>query len=108
MSTEQTKEETVFHRAIQIESAAERADFLRSACGDDSALVARVEALLRVHYDNTAFLKVRPVSTNGTLDASPLREGPGTMIGRYKLLQRIGEGGFGVVYMAEQTEPVKR
>jgi tetratricopeptide (TPR) repeat protein len=45
---------------------------------------------------------------NATLDNSPLTEGPGTVIGRYKLLERIGEGGFGVVYMAEQQEPIRR
>ncbi len=101
-------EEAIFDEAIKIKSDAERAAFIKSACGDDIALLARVEALLKVHFEDKSFLKSPPAGIAGTLDAPPLTEGPGMSIGRYKLLQLIGEGGFGVVYMAEQQEPIRR
>ena len=54
------------------------------------------------------FLESPVLDPNVTLDESPLSEGPGTVIGRYKLLERIGEGGMAVVYMAEQERPIRR
>jgi serine/threonine protein kinase len=101
-------EEAIFNKAIKIKAAAERAAFVKSACGDDAALLVRVEAMLKVHFEDENFLKSPPGGMDVTLDAGPLTEGPGTKIGRYKLLQLIGEGGFGVVYMAEQQEPIVR
>jgi serine/threonine protein kinase/tetratricopeptide (TPR) repeat protein len=101
-------EEAIFNEAIKIKSYAERAAFIKSACADDTALLARVEALLKVHFEDKSFLKSPPVGIDSTLDAPPLTEGAGMSIGRYKLLQLIGEGGFGVVYMAEQQEPIRR
>jgi WD40 repeat protein/serine/threonine protein kinase len=101
-------EEAIFNEAIEIKSFVERAAFIKSACGDDNALLARVEALLKVHFEDESFLKSPPAGIDGTLESSPLTEGPGMRIGRYKLLQLIGEGGFGVVYMAEQEKPIRR
>jgi serine/threonine protein kinase len=101
-------EEAIFNEAVRIRSDTERAAFIKSACGDDTALLARVEALLKVHFGDESFLKSPPAGVASTLDAGPLTEGPGTKIGWYKLLQLIGEGGFGVVYMAEQQEPIRR
>ncbi len=101
-------EEAIFNKAIEIKSLAERATFVKSACGEDAALLARVEALLKVHFEDASFLKSPPAGINSTLDTPPPTEVPGMKIDRYKLLQLIGEGGFGVVYMAEQEEPIRR
>src|SRR5262245_44558122 len=91
---------------------AERADFLDRAVGGDAALRGRVEALLKAHDSPEGFL-AEPVADFGAIiDSSPtetpLVEKPGTLICPYKLLQQIGEGGMGVVFMAEQTEPIQR
>src|SRR5258707_5191152 len=90
-------------QAWDITPAEERLRFLTSACGKDAALLARVQALLRADESGESFLPEQPRAT-----VVPITEKPGDRIGRYKLLQQIGEGGCGVVYMAEQTEPVRR
>ncbi len=84
--------------------APERAAFLDRACGGNAALRASVDALVRAHDRAGPFL-AEP--TAGAPRAESV-EAEGAVIGRYKLLQKIGEGGFGVVYMVEQTAPVRR
>src|SRR5262245_47787562 len=93
--------EALFNAAADL-PAGERAAFLARECAGDPEARERVEALLR-ELDRSGSLG--PAAAG---DETPLAEGPGTIIGRYKLLQQIGEGGFGVVYMAEQQEPVVR
>ncbi|MHC5185311.1 MAG: protein kinase domain-containing protein [Planctomycetota bacterium] len=100
-------EETIFHAAIEIDSPQERDAYVKSACGEDAELLSRVQGLLKYHFDNKSFLK-SPAAAAVTLNESPATEKPGETIGRYKLLQQIGEGGFGVVYMAEQRHPIQR
>src|SRR5208283_3156712 len=102
-------EKEIFFEALDKHTPEERAAFLDGACGGDPARRARVEVLLADHFQQDAFMK-KPAVEGGrpTIRVSPIQEAAGTVIGRYKLLQQIGEGGCGVVYMAEQQEPVRR
>src|SRR5262249_57913476 len=96
-------EHELFAAALEIDVPAERSAYLDRACGGDDALRARIEALLRAYERAGSFLAAPPVPGPATLDAPRSLEGPGTVIGPYKLLQAIGEGGMGTVYMAEPT-----
>ncbi len=100
-------ERDIFIAALQKTDAAERRGYLDAACGTDVALRQQVESLLQIHEEAGSFLE-SPAQTSLATTDSPVREGPGTVIGPYKLLQQIGEGGMGTVFMAEQTQPVQR
>jgi len=106
--------QNLFNAALERSDAVERARFLTEACGADAALRERVEKLLLAHEEIGGFMAEPSLQPAG-LDVNsaeradlPLTERPGDRIGRYKLLQQIGEGGCGVVHMAEQEEPVRR
>src|SRR5262249_53138785 len=100
-------EKSIFLEALEKSSASERKAFLDQACGDNARLRAEVEALLRAHEKPQGLLDV-PETSAQTIEGLSACEAPGTAIGPDKLLQQIGEGGMGTVYMAEQTEPVHR
>jgi serine/threonine protein kinase/tetratricopeptide (TPR) repeat protein len=99
-------EKKIFEAARQLADRAARRSYLQQACGDDQALLARVEALLRVHDEQRAFLESPAVPPPTFPDGAG--EGPGTQLGPYKLVERIGEGGFGVVFEAVQQQPIRR
>ena len=97
---------TILDRALELNSP-ERDAYIEGACGDDVELRQEVEAMLQAHEEAGDFLAA-PTNENAATIPSFPNEKPGTIIDRYKILQLIGEGGFGAVYMAEQQKPVKR
>src|SRR5438067_3333611 len=101
-----TQLESIFLAARE-RPAADRAAYLAEACRGDAGLRARVEALLAAEPDLGGFLEP-PAPTSDFTGAASTAVPAGTVIGRYKLHEQIGEGGFGVVFMAEQTHPVRR
>jgi serine/threonine protein kinase/WD40 repeat protein len=110
VSTPPNPEVAILSTALELRPE-ERAAYLEKACADDTALRGRVEGLLRAHEQAGDFLETPPTGLDpakSPLISVPLAEKPGDRIGRYKLLEQIGEGGCGVVYMAEQEEPVRR
>jgi WD40 repeat protein/serine/threonine protein kinase len=100
-------EEEIFHEALARSCPEERAKYLEQACAGNPALRASVEALLRANIGASGFMESPGPAPVATVD-EPVAERPGSVIGPYKLLEQIGEGGFGVVYMAEQQQPVRR
>ncbi|MEE8153340.1 MAG: hypothetical protein V3T53_00100, partial [Phycisphaerales bacterium] len=96
----------IFEQAVTL-AIEDRGAFLDGACGRDVACRAEVESLLLAHDEAAGFLN-SPTSGSPVTITRPLSEGAGSVIGRYKLLELIGEGGFGAVYMADQKEPVRR
>jgi len=98
----------IFSRAVEMASAEVRAGYLEGACGGDERLKARVEALLAHHVQDSFLQQPAAVPGPRATVLRPVTEKPGDRIGRYKLLEQIGEGGCGVVYVAEQEEPIRR
>src|SRR5262245_29181847 len=100
-------EASIFLEALNKRSPGERAAFLDRACGGNAELRRGVELLLRAHANAGGFLADSPAQGAVTADL-PVDASSGAVIGSYKLIEPIGEGGMGSVWMAQQTEPVKR
>src|ERR1017187_886553 len=110
MSSSQNREEALFALALE-KPADKRAAFLDAVCEGDTALRQRLEALLAAHEQPETLLATQAEAARPTIKldlADAPDEAVGQTLGRYKLLERVGEGGCGVVYVAEQTEPVRR
>ncbi|HEV8541801.1 MAG TPA: protein kinase [Verrucomicrobiae bacterium] len=109
--TVMSRKEAIFDAALGL-TVAQRTAYLARVCGEDAQLRLEVENLLRAHQNSGDFLEEpalpSPDKTVLSAQVAPLTEKAGDKIGRYKLLQQIGEGGCGAVYMAEQEEPVRR
>jgi eukaryotic-like serine/threonine-protein kinase len=105
MNDQSENAKSIFLDAIERHSPDQWAAFLDQACAGNNALKLAVEKLLRAQLEIGSFHEEPRQSE--TLD-EPMRDGPGTVIGTYKLLELIGEGGFGIVFMAEQMRPIRR
>ena len=113
MSHEKPKAKPIFAKALEIEEPEARESYLDDACGGNAELRAEVADLLAAFEQAGSFLKKPAVEADTkafgpTVDMPAVAEAPGQLIGRYKLLQQIGEGGMGSVYMAEQEKPIRR
>src|SRR5579872_7094960 len=105
----------IFLKAMDLSSVDERAAFITRACAGDEALRKRIEVMLNAAEDPNSFLEKPAVAIEPTIDLLPnppknhtLNDRPGSRIGPYKLLQQLGAGGMGVVFLAEQEEPIQR
>src|SRR5215475_12542422 len=110
MTSPESREEWILRHAQELPFE-RRADFLNGACAGDSPLRQRIEAMLARQQQAEPGPATQSQHSQSTLRidlADAFEETVGQTLGRYKLLEKLGEGGYGVVYVAEQTEPVRR
>jgi WD40 repeat protein/serine/threonine protein kinase len=108
MTASRPDSEAIFHAARHIPDPDRRRDYVREACGGNPARIEDVEALLAAADGPDSLLDRPAADALSATIGPPTAEGHGTVIGPYKLIEPIGEGGMGSVWMAQQTEPVRR
>jgi WD40 repeat protein/serine/threonine protein kinase len=108
MPPDSNREREIFGEALELGSLEEQRAFVKGACGGDEALRQAVEALLEAYRQAGGFIPDRSAEPGQMPGGPAFAEAVGSLVGRYKLLEKIGEGGCGVVYVAEQQEPVRR
>ena len=108
MNATHDRAKSIFLNAVEITASEERLAFVKLQCAGDDRLRTDVNELLEHQQSLGSFLEPPAANMGAAIDPSPILEGPGTLIGPYKLIDQIGEGGFGVVFMAEQERPVRR
>src|SRR5262249_28811580 len=101
-------ERSIFAAALDIADPAQRAAYLDEACGHDPQLRRHLDELLAAEGKLGSFLARPPVVSDATVQYEPITERPGSVIGPYRLIEQIGEGGMGLVFVAAQQEPVRR
>jgi serine/threonine protein kinase len=107
MAEQSNQAKSIFLEALEGHAPEQWPAFLEHACAGDPPLRAEVERLLRAQAEMGSFHEAPRAALFATVD-DPVAERPGTVVGPYRLVQPIGEGGFGVVYLAEQQQPVRR
>src|SRR5579875_2205772 len=112
MNAKSNPAKAIFLEAVEKHDPDQWSTFLDRACANEPELRCRVEMLLKAHQEvgtdlNRAVDEDPALSPVATID-DPIHERPGTMIGPYKLMEQIGEGGMGLVFVAEQQHPVRR
>src|SRR5262249_13159055 len=107
MPENQPQVDEIFDEALRRAAGQDRARYLDEVCGGDLGLRRRVERLLRAVSEAGSFLDTPAQAPSSTVDPPPVAS-PGIVIGPYKLIEQVGEGGMGTVWMAQQTAPVKR
>jgi len=100
-------EKAVFVAALELRDAQKREAYLQEACAGCPEMLGRLQELLSSHDESRGPLDRGPAELGVTLDKAST-ERPGTMVGPYKLMEEIGAGGFGLVFVAEQQQPVRR
>src|ERR1700746_3181283 len=99
---------TIFNEALEIDEAGQRAAYLQQACGEDTALRRKLQDLIDAHVQAGGFFAAPEAPQTLRPDAPAAGDAPGCLIGRKNLRQKMGEGGWGVVYRAKQPEPIRR
>src|ERR1051326_2317428 len=107
MSETPRSEKTVFLEAVELSSPTERLEYLDRVCKDDAPLRARVDALLRASDEPRPLLDT-PETVRKIIEGSTALECPGVMVGPYRLVEQLGEGGMGLVFVAEQMQQIGR